>query len=93
MLFRSAHKLGFSNLASAATGIGTGVLTILVLIFGEIVPKSLATMNSERLSLVYAKPVYALTTVLTPLSYIMNGISNSILRILPIDISKRPKIT
>ncbi|HBI60232.1 MAG TPA: hemolysin [Lachnospiraceae bacterium] len=88
-----AHKLGFSNLVSVATGIGTGVLTILVLIFGEIVPKSLATMNSEKLALVYAKPVYGLTTILTPLSYVMNGISNGLLRILPIDISKRPRIT
>ena len=45
-----AHKLGFSDLVSAFTGLGTGILTVLVLIFGEIVPKSFATVNSEKLA-------------------------------------------
>ena len=38
---------------SAAVGIATGVLTVVILIFGEIVPKSLATTYAKRLSLLY----------------------------------------
>lgn len=88
-----AHKLGFSNLVSAVTGIATGVLTILVLIFGEIVPKSLATASSEKLSLLYAKPIYMITTVLTPVSFIMNQLSNGILRLFHINPDAQPTIT
>ena len=46
-----AKSSGMSDSVSAITGIATGIITILVLIFGEIIPKSLATMNAERLSL------------------------------------------
>ncbi len=88
-----AKKAGFSDLTSAITGIATGILTILVLIFGEIVPKSFATMNSERLALLYAKPVYALTTLLMPLSFIMNEISNGLLKLFHLNVGKRPAIT
>lgn len=88
-----ADKLGYSSMVSAITGVATGILTILVLIFGEIVPKSLATTSSEKLALAYAKPVYALTTILTPLSFIMNKISDGLLFLLRIDTSKQPAIT
>ena len=64
-----AKSSGMSDSVSAITGIATGIITILVLIFGEIIPKSLATMNAERLSLIYAKPIYGLTNILRPISF------------------------
>ncbi len=88
-----AQKNGFSASSSLWVGIATGILTVVVLIFGEIIPKSFATINAEKLALIYARPVYALVTVLSPLSFIMNGISNGILRLLRIDSSKKPAIT
>lgn len=88
-----AHKLGFSNIVSAFTGLATGILTILVLIFGEIVPKSVATVSSEKLALAYAKPIYAITTVLTPVSFLMNQLSNGLLRLFHVDPNKQPAIT
>lgn len=88
-----AHKLGFSNVVSAFTGIATGVLTVLVLIFGEILPKSLATASSEKLALLYAKPIYMITTVLTPVSFIMNQLSSGILRLFHINPDAQPTIT
>lgn len=88
-----ANRLGYSNLVSAVTGIATGILTVLVLIFGEIVPKSFATMTAEKLALLYAKPIYAITTILTPLSFIMNKISSGILLVFRIDTKKGPAIT
>lgn len=88
-----AQKNGLSSYSSAWVGIATGILTVVILIFGEIVPKSLATVNSEKMALIYAKPIYALTTVLRPLAFIMNGISNGLLRLFHIDPSHQPTIT
>lgn len=88
-----AQKSGFSEMTSIITGVATGILTILILIFGEIVPKTLATMSAEKLALTYAKPVYTVTTVLAPVAFLMNQISKGLLVILRIDTKKRPAIT
>ena len=69
-------------MTSIITGAATGILTVLILIFGEIVPKTLATMSAEKLALTYAKPVYAVTTVLAPVAFLMNQISKGLLIIL-----------
>ena len=47
-------------IASYAVAIATGIITILILIFGEIAPKTVATIHSEKLSLVYAYLFYGL---------------------------------
>ena len=88
-----AQKSGFSEMTSIITGVATGILTVLILIFGEIVPKTLATMSAEKLALTYAKPVYAVTTVLAPVAFLMNQISKGLLIILRIDTKKQPAIT
>ena len=88
-----AQKSGFSEMTSIITGAATGILTVLILIFGEIVPKTLATMSAEKLALTYAKPVYAVTTVLTPVAFLMNQISKGLLIIFRIDTKKQPAIT
>ena len=51
-----------------ATGIATGILTILVLIFGEISPKTAATLYADKFALAYAPVIRGLMTVLTPVS-------------------------
>ena len=88
-----AQKSGFSEMTSIITGAATGILTVLILIFGEIVPKTLATMSAEKLALTYAKPVYAVTTVLATVAFLMNQISKGLLIILRIDTKKQPAIT
>ena len=90
---RIAQRNGLPISASVFTGVATGVLTVLVLIFGEIVPKSLATVDAEKLALLYAKPVYALTQILRPVSFLMNQISFGLLKLLRVDVSPRPVIT
>lgn len=72
-----------------AVSIATGILTILVLIFGEIIPKTLATMFSEKLALIYSPVIYALMWILTPVIFIINQISQFLLLLLHIDMSKR----
>ncbi|MDO5294397.1 MAG: hemolysin family protein [bacterium] len=84
-----AHQSGLSMDASLAVGIATGLLTIVILIFGEITPKSLATINAESLSLRYAKIIYFLTQLLTPAIFIVNKLSVGILLIFRIDPNKK----
>lgn len=78
---------------NAAVGIGTGVLTLFVLIFGEIVPKTWAMCNNEKLSLAYAGIIYLLMQTLTPAIFVTDKISGFFLRMLHIDPSSRTAMT
>ncbi|MBQ7944835.1 MAG: HlyC/CorC family transporter [Lachnospiraceae bacterium] len=78
---------------NAAVGIGTGVLTLLILLFGEIVPKTWAMYNNEKIALIYARPVYLLTQILTPIIFIVDIFSGAILRLLHIDSTKKQTMT
>ena len=66
-------------------GIGTGVLTLLILVFGEVLPKTIASMHSESIALAYAPVLLLLMKVFTPLVFLLNIISNGILKIFGID--------
>lgn len=70
-------------------GIATGVLTLLVLLFGEITPKTTATLYAETIALRFAKPIYALMQVLTPVIFIVNKMSLTVLMVLHIDPNKK----
>ncbi len=78
---------------NAAVGIATGVLTLLILLFGEIVPKTWAMYNNENLALAYSSPIYFLMQVLTPIIFIIDKLSGFLLKLLHIDSSKRAMMT
>ena len=61
---------------SGSVGIATLVMTVLVLIFGEILPKSLAKENAESFSIFMAAPLSAFMFIITPLTVIFMGIKN-----------------
>lgn len=67
---------------SWAISIGTGILTILILIFGEITPKTAATIHADSLSMLYAKPVWFIMTILTPIIIVINFLASGFMRIL-----------
>jgi len=67
---------------SSGVGIATGVMTFLILIFGEITPKTFASQNSEKVSLVAARPIEILSILLSPLVWFFEKISNIMLKIL-----------
>lgn len=69
-------------------GVSTGILTLLVLLFGEITPKTLATLYSEKISLVYIYIIAPLTAILTPVIWLVNKLSNAVFFILRIDPDK-----
>ena len=85
LAIRLASNYGFGEDASTFIGCATGLLTILILILGEITPKTIATKKSEAMALFYSGPIYGLTMVLTPVIYIVNSISILLCRCLGVD--------
>ncbi len=76
-----ATTISMRFFGSYGAGIATGILTFLVLIFGEITPKSMATVEALKMSLIDAPIIEKLMWVLTPLIVIVNAISHVILRL------------
>jgi CBS domain containing-hemolysin-like protein len=72
-----------------AVGIATGLLTLIVLLFGEIVPKTWAMLSSEKLSLRYSGIIYTLMTILTPVIFVIDKLSLGILLVMGIDPNKK----
>lgn len=65
--------------------LGSGIITILILIFGEITPKTMATFKAEIISLRYARIIYYYIKIVTPVSIFINVLSGGVLRLLGID--------
>jgi putative hemolysin len=74
-------------------GIVVLIITYLSLIVGELVPKSLALNNPERIAAVAARPMRTLTRILYPAVTILNVSTNFILRLLGIRASDEPAVT
>lgn len=70
---------------SYAVGFATGILTLLILVFGEISPKTLATISAEKISLSYARVIYVLMKILTPVIFFVNKLSLGFLLLLKVD--------
>ena len=74
---------------SVPVGIATGALTLIILVFGEIVPKTWAMLSSEKLSLAYSGIIYGLMQLMTPVIFLLDKLSNVILRLFRIDPNKK----
>ena len=77
---------------NAAVGIATGVLTILILIFGEITPKTMASLEADKIAMKSAGNIYLLMTILTPVIWAVNKMSGCILRLLHVDPNKKTDV-
>ncbi len=80
-----ATSLAIRLWGSVGAGVATGILTILILIFGEISPKTLATIHAEKISLLYSGFIEFLMKFLTPAIYIINRLSIGFLFLLRVD--------
>ncbi len=69
---------------NTAVGIATGVLTFIILMFGEIIPKTWAMQKADFITLLYSGIIRFLMTILTPIIFLVDKISNWILRLLHI---------
>lgn len=84
-----ATSLAIRVFGNAGVGIATGIITLLILVFGEITPKTLSTLYAENIALSYGKLIYALMVVLTPVIFLVNKLSLFFLKLLRVDASIR----
>ncbi len=80
-----ATTFALSIWGNNSVAIVTGVLTLLILIFGEITPKSFASLYSENISLAYGGIIFFITKILTPVIFIIDRLSNGLLKLFHID--------
>lgn len=73
------------HLGSAGAGIATGILTFLILIFGEVSPKTMATIRADQISLHIAGFIGILMKLFTPVIFIINELSMGLLFLLRVD--------
>ncbi len=83
-----ATTIALALWGKASVSIATGILTFLVLIFGEISPKTIATTYADKIAPAYCGIVWALMTVLTPFIFIINKISKGLLFLFGFDPNK-----
>ena len=74
---------------NAAVSISTGIITLLVLIFGEITPKTLATIHAEKIALAYARIIHLLMIILTPVIFVVNSLAHGVLTLMRVDDSAK----
>ncbi|MBU2576650.1 MAG: hemolysin family protein [Nanoarchaeota archaeon] len=77
-----ATVIAIDLFGSGGVGIAMGVMTFLILVFGEITPKTFAAQNSEKVSLLMARPVEILSIILYPLVWFFEKISKLMLKLL-----------
>lgn len=77
---------------SIGVSICTGLLTLVILIFGEISPKTLASASAEKLALAYANVIFGLMTIMTPFIFVTNKLSYLFLKLFHIDPNKRTDV-
>ena len=65
---------------SSSVGIGTGVLTLLVLIFGEVAPKTMATVRAEKMSLRFCRVIWFLMKIFAWLAAVINFLAGGVLK-------------
>jgi CBS domain containing-hemolysin-like protein len=89
-----ATVLAIKYFGDTGVGIATGITTVLVLIFGEITPKSLAAQKSEKISLIVARPISILAYLLGPIVFVFTQIAGFFMRLMGCERSANlPSIT
>ncbi len=74
-------------------GIATGILTVVILLFGEIMPKNVAMVYSEKLALFYASAIAGIMKIMTPVIFLIDKLAGGLMKLLHIDTSKRTAMT
>lgn len=69
----------------AGVAIATAGLTVIILIFGEITPKTLAALRPEMIAYPASYPLQFLMKVLAPVVWLIGAFSNGLLRLMGVD--------
>lgn len=91
IVLQLSRSYGFAE--SLAVGYATGIMTLLILVFGEITPKSIAVHNAEPFSRLVIRPVYLLSVVLYPIGLFFTWIASRVLRLFRLEPSTSPLIS
>lgn len=84
-------SLAIHLFGNTGAGIATGILTFLILIFGEVTPKTMATIKADPMSLTVAAPIGLLMKILTPVIFIINKLSLGLMFLLHVNIKDAQK--
>ena len=80
-----ATTVTLSLFGSKMVGVATGVLTLAVLVFGEVAPKTMASRNAEQIALRAAGPVRSLMWLFTPLVFVVNNLARLVMKLFGAD--------
>lgn len=87
-------SLFMALLGSNGVAVATAVMTVLVLLFGEITPKTIAANNSEKVAIFVSRPIKVIIFILKPVVWVFNLVTGVIFKILGVkDKSNQPYIT
>jgi len=76
-----AATLTYSYLHRISTTLVTGIMTFIILVFAEIIPKSLAKKHSEKIAYYFTFPIMFFCVLLTPIAKLLIGISHLFVRL------------
>ncbi len=80
-----ATTVTLSLFGSKLVGVATGILTLAVLVFGEVAPKTMASRNAEQIALRAAGPVKCLMWLFTPLVFVVNNLARLVMKLFGAD--------
>ncbi len=88
LITQLATLIGFRLGGSAGVAIATGALTLMLLIFAEVTPKTIAALKAEKIAFPAAYVYTPLLKIAYPLVWLINMVANSIVRLVGVDPNK-----
>ena len=79
-------------LGEGSVGIATAVMTVVILVFGEVVPKSLASEHAESIAMAMAAPLYGLIVLFTPIIFFFSCLKKALSGLIG-DKNSQPSVT
>jgi putative hemolysin len=76
-----AATLSYRYRPAISIALVTGIMTFIILVFSEIIPKSLAKKHSEKIAYFLTYPVMFFSIILTPVAKFLMGISHLVVRL------------
>lgn len=79
----------YTDILPSAVFVSTATLTTLILLFGEVIPKNLASRYAENIMIIFLPIITASLLLFKPIEYILNLISLNLMKIFKVDIEKK----
>jgi len=93
MIFPALEGGGYAPYHVVAAGISFSIITLLHVVLGELVPKSMAIQRADRIALKVSRPLHVFYRVAQPLIQMFNALANFVLRRLGFNTGEEPPIS